>query len=83
MIGGGDFHQSSISPSFSDSISFCVPPRRPGFALKRKETTTAWWLAAVRIIKRGDRCLHHGGGAVVYVAKVQYGTYKLTIFFKD
>ena len=25
-----------------------MPPRCPGFALERKETMTAWWLAAAR-----------------------------------
>ena len=42
VIGGGDFHQSSILPLFSGSLSFCMPPWRPGFALERKETMTTW-----------------------------------------
>ena len=48
LIGGGDSHRYSTLPSFSSSISACMPPRRPGFALEQKEIVTAWWLAAAR-----------------------------------
>ena len=58
MIGGGDVHRSLMSPSYSGSISFRVSPRRPGFASERKETMTAWWLAAVRTMKHGGNCRH-------------------------
>jgi hypothetical protein len=62
VIGGGDIHRSSISPSFRGSNSFRAPPRRPGFASGQKRSMTAWWLVINRILKRGGKCRHHGDG---------------------
>ena len=70
VIGGGDVHRSSTSPSFSGSKSFCAPPRRPEFASERKESMTAWWLVAIRILERGDNTITMVT-ALAYGAKVR------------
>ncbi len=63
--GGGDIHQYSMPPLFSSSIVVCRLLQRPGHASEQKESMTAWWYAAIRIMKRGDNCRHHGEGVCV------------------